>query len=258
MSALTEDAGFRFTTLVEAQRGMTDAEADQFLLTGVMPDLSLPPTEPEVPDEEIRTDAEARDFLAGFTGMVASGSDIFLAQAESHSAAFKFDPNQPRDKDGKWSDGLDTVNLPKLPTQQKNDSTVEQKTTGGGLGSGKKAIPAVIYKKHADGTVVAESADGQRRMRRMRWASTPRKFVVDENKDGSWQETEQLNKTSAYNDLKNPDKWFEPGQTDINNEPSTSAQTPEPEAPVVEPDVETHTQAINDNVRSRASSTRGG
>lgn len=114
MSALTEDAGFRFTTLVEAQRGMTDAEADQFLLTGVMPDLSLPPDETKSLDEIIRTDAEARDLLAGFAGFTASGRDNFLAQSKSHSDAFKFNPNQPRDEDGKWGDGTTTSVAKKL------------------------------------------------------------------------------------------------------------------------------------------------
>lgn len=33
---------FNFSIMVEAQRGMTDAEAEQFLITGVMPDLSQP------------------------------------------------------------------------------------------------------------------------------------------------------------------------------------------------------------------------
>jgi hypothetical protein len=144
---------------------------------------------------------------------------------------FKFDPHQPRDKDGQWTDGpLGGVNvdLPSIPKQ----------ALPGGLsgGTGKKATPAIIYKKHADGTIVATSGDGKHRMR---WAADRKKFAVDENKDGEWQESELLNKTSAYNDLKNQDKWFEFGQTSTKSEIPKPPSEPEHAAAVVEPTVET-------------------
>lgn len=46
MSALTYQYGFKLTTLAEAQRGMTEAEALRFLATDEVPDLSQPPSEP--------------------------------------------------------------------------------------------------------------------------------------------------------------------------------------------------------------------
>lgn len=75
-----------------------------------------------------------------------------------------------------------------------------------GDNSAKKVTPAVIYKKHADGAVVAEAGD-----RRMRWDASRKKFVVERRNGEDWQETAQLTKTAAYEDTKVPGRWFEPG-----------------------------------------------
>ena len=107
----------------------------------------------------------------------------------------KFNPNQPRDADGQWTDGVPGVgvNLPSVSNTS----------------AGKKITPAVIYKKHADGTVVGEAPD-----RRMRWDAGAKKFVVERRQGGDWQETARLSKTAAYDEIKQPDRWFEPG-TDV-------------------------------------------
>lgn len=128
------------------------------------------------------------------------------------SAAFRFDPHQPRDKDGQWTDGpLGGV------------ETLVKKT----VASTKKVTPAVIYKKQDDGAVVGHSSSGQR----MRWDAGRKKFIVEKHKNDSWVEESAHTKTSAYNEFKNPDKWFEPTETSTENEPSSPSLTPEP-APV--------------------------
>ena len=163
MSALTDPMGFKLATLVEAQRGMTESEVLRYLVTGELPDLSQLPDEPEIitppSDAQVLPISVATDWLAGrFTdAVVASG------------IAFKFNPNQPRDNDGKWTDGTPGIDSPDFPSP----SGTESATTA--APAGKKITPAVIYKKHADGATVARRADGAR----MRWDAGAKKFVVE-------------------------------------------------------------------------------
>lgn len=75
----------------------------------------------------------------------------------------------------------------------------------------KKAVPAVIYKKHADGAVVATSANGDRRMR---WDAGEKKFIVERRQGDGWRRSAVLTKTAAYADVKKPNRWFVP-QSDV-------------------------------------------
>jgi hypothetical protein len=79
MSALTEDIGFQITTPVAVQRGMTDVEAERFLQTGVVPDLSQPPA---ADDEQVLSEREARASLNSHVTITAGG---FLSAVGHHS-----------------------------------------------------------------------------------------------------------------------------------------------------------------------------
>lgn len=195
-SALRSDMGGMLSTMIEAQRGMTDAEVYTYLTTGELPDLSRDPLdEGGVPDETpVLSEGEV---LAWLSGVTAAGG--FSAPSETHYElpngqvlTFRFNPNQPRDDEGKWTDtgiGGADVDLP------------------GFTSSGKKVTPAVIYKKHADGTVVGVSGDGQQRVR---WSADRKKFVTERRNGAAWKETAALTKSAAYEDAKKPGKWFEP------------------------------------------------
>ena len=52
-SALYSPLGFQLDEMTEAQRGMTPAEIEYFLLTGIAPDLSEPPRDPVDLAEEV-------------------------------------------------------------------------------------------------------------------------------------------------------------------------------------------------------------
>lgn len=219
MSALTDPNAFGLDALVETQRGMTDAEALRFLQTGELPNLAQPPVEDvEPPEPDVLTPDEALRFLAGEQLTAAAG---FFVPSSLHydlpkSETFKFNPRQPRDSDGKWTDGPGggpSVTVPSAP-------------------SGKKVVPAIIYKKHADGTVVAQRGD-----RRLRWDAGAKKFVAEEREGGGWVERDRLTKTAAYNEMKQGD-WVEPGPDPAPQTPITPPQTPEPAPAVVEPTVE--------------------
>lgn len=124
------------------------------------------------------------------------------------------------------------------------------KTAGSG---GKPVVSAIIYKKHADGAIVGESPG-----RRMRWDAEAKKFVVEERKGDGWQETTQLTKTAAYEDMKQPGKWLQSGTVELDATPLaqskpeptsdtlpdentqiTPPQTPEPTPTVSEPPAKT-------------------
>lgn len=120
---------------------------------------------------------------------------------------FKFDPRQPRDEEGKWTDT--------------------------GVSVLKKVLPAIIYKKHPDGAVVA-----QRGNRRLRWDEGARKFTAEEHEDGGWVEKVQLTKTAAYTEMKEGD-WSEPSDSTTLPAPAASSETPKPDVPVVAPTAET-------------------
>jgi hypothetical protein len=158
-----------------------------------------------------------------------------LSETVTAAVAFKFDPRQPRDPNtGKWTDTI-TGKLPDLPSAPSGNVT----PTPSAKSPGKKVVPAVIYKKHADGAVVAESATGDRRVR---WDAGKKKFAVDKRTSaGEWKETQALTKTAAYAEMKKPVRWVEPGQggqdgqTATKLDTSTSSETPETPSPVVEP-----------------------
>lgn len=226
---ISNDGGFHLAHMVQAQRGFSDLEFEIFLATGRKPDLSQPP-----PEELERIDGDTQvmpleDAAAWLSGGALTASSFFDFDP-SHSVsplyevmrpkveAFRFDKNQPRDEDGKWTDGFPGVNLPDVTSKPSGVKT------GGSAKSTKKVTPAVIYKKHDDGAVVGHSASGQR----MRWDAGRKKFVVEKEKNDSWVEESAHTKTSAYNEFKNPDKWFEPDETGTENEPSSPSLTPEP------------------------------
>lgn len=99
----------------------------------------------------------------------------------------------------------------------------------------KKLVSATIYRKHAHDTVVATSQDGRRRMR---WDAPRRKFIVEDRKDGGngvWTEVEVLGKGQAYEQVKKPDKWFEPGQVGTKIAAPRPPQMSEKPPTVVEP-----------------------
>lgn len=116
MSALVYQYGFKLTTLLEAQRGMTEAEAYKFLATGAVPDFSQPGAEPDaepvLDDTQVLPSDTIKRWLAGEepTALVATAG--FFANGSSHGAPWhdktvtlKFNPGQPRDDDGRWTDG---------------------------------------------------------------------------------------------------------------------------------------------------------
>ena len=98
--------------------------------------------------------------------------------------------------------------------------------------SSTKIKPSAIYAKHDDGATVAQSADGNKRMR---WDADRKKFVVENRKDDGWAEESALTKGAAYNDVKNSDKWFESTETGTENRPSETSLTPEPDLADTEP-----------------------
>lgn len=215
------DDGFNLTQMVEAQRGLSDTEIVVFLATGVKPDLSLPPPEERLAmgeDDSIITASAARDLLSG-RPLVASAFLDFDSHhgVSSHyeqlvaSGAFRFDPNQPRDGDGKWTKNP----LGKLADLAKSASKLGQGT--------KKSTPATIYKKHSNGAVISQSKAGDRRMR---WDADQKKFIVEKHRDGKWTRESSLAKSAAYNELKKPDTWYEP--TEINDSSASMSRTPEP------------------------------
>lgn len=104
MSALTDPVGFQLNELVETTRGMTAEEAERFLATGELPDLSIPadaqfdvPTGDVVPlDGRILDDAEVRLLL---------DTDTVIAAGTAREA-FIFNPLQKRDRLGRWTDDI--------------------------------------------------------------------------------------------------------------------------------------------------------
>lgn len=115
MTPLASESGAQLDVLVEAQRGLTDTEIAEFLVTGVPPDLSQSSHDsldaPRANDDDVvMGKGDARAYLAGISGLVA-GASFSLAQHHNdvyHSdVALKFNPKQPRDPNtGKWVDNI--------------------------------------------------------------------------------------------------------------------------------------------------------
>lgn len=235
--ALHSDMGGMLTEPVEAPRGLTNTEVDTFLLTGELPDLGEPSADVDVDDNDddddsppIMSPGDARLFLAGITSVfVAAGGYAAVSPALLHgvsqiSDVFKFNPGQPRDHDGKWTDtGLGA--LPKLDVSSMTSPKFDQKSI----------TPAVIYKKHTDGAVVAVSADGTERLR---WDASRKKYVSERRgTGGDWQETAQLTKTVAYDETKQPDRWFKPN-IDTAPQPASTVGAPGRVTKITATDVE--------------------
>lgn len=72
MSSLTDPIGAGLDNMVEAQRGMSDAEATRFLQTGELPNLLESSTEVEPEDVEVMSQGDARAFLAGYPLVVTA------------------------------------------------------------------------------------------------------------------------------------------------------------------------------------------
>lgn len=104
MSALTSTLGGMLNALVSVQRGMTEDEARQFLISGELPDLSKPPggeesaTAEVTGNEPVMSEDAARAFLANITPLTSAGGQ------PATDLVFKFNENQPRDSHGRWAD----------------------------------------------------------------------------------------------------------------------------------------------------------
>lgn len=246
MSDKTElelDGGFKLTHMVQAQRGLSDLEIEIFLATGQKPDLSQPPLEyaDETPDDaQIMSEEDAEAWLSGAPLTASSFYDFNSSHGVSplyeevvrpKVRAFDWDPHQPRDHDGRWTDGF----------PGKGAVGILEKAAKKTVASTKKATPAVIYKKHDDGAVVGHTNDGKR----MRWDAGRKKFVVEKQNGEKWTEESALSKTNAYNDMKNPDKWFEPTETGTENGPSETSQKPEPDLADTEPTVPNEPEMVD-------------
>jgi hypothetical protein len=137
---------------------------------------------------------------------------------------FKFDPHQPRDHDGRWSDGV-------------GGSAREAITD---------ALRAVFNMNNKHNTVIAESAGGDRRMR---YHVTPQKYAdkvdfVIERRDGDgWKTEESLIGPDAKAKLESESgQWFTPSEEIASDGPSS--QTPQPPlTPKVKPSVATPASA---------------
>lgn len=121
-SEIELDGGFKLTHMVQAQRGLSDLEIEIFLATGQLPDLSQPPLEyaDETPDDaQIMSEEDAEAWLSGAPLTASAFYDFNSSHGVSPlyeevmrpkvpaTITFNFDPHQPRDNDGRWSDDVD-------------------------------------------------------------------------------------------------------------------------------------------------------
>lgn len=219
---ISHDPRGALTTLVATARGMTDAEAERFLATGVYPDLSQPPADDAELSEADGTGLapdEVRALLAGEVITAAGG----LA-APPHTT-FKFNPGQDR-----WPPGTPGG----LGGQWKDDGLPGVDAPSASAPTGKLVKPAIIYKKHVDGAVVA-----RRGGRRLRWNAGAKKYSAEELEDGAWVEKQQLTKTAAYSELKDGDWREASGVTDA----PTTAPPAAPPVASEEPEVDTTSES---------------
>lgn len=132
---------------------------------------------------------------------------------------------------------------PKAPKASKTPAVTSTKTAAKKVavprGAGGPVVPASIYKKNPDGHVVAESPDGDARLR---WDADAKKYVAEKRDGDGWKTEKTLTKAAAYEDVKDPTRWVTPGgQTaktsniGTKTEASSPPLAPEPTPPVVEP-----------------------
>ena len=170
----TPDDGFQLGTIVLMPRGMTEAEAYNYLATGDLPPFGDPvvTSTPPTPEPTGMSPGEAWDFLTGQQALTAS---------DDHWK------HELRDADGQWTD-----------------------TPGSGLGKEiskalKKITPTkAIYRATIpDGEVVAQRGD-----ERMRWDAGAKKFHHEKREGAGWKSQKTLNKKQAYEQVKSGD-WHE-------------------------------------------------
>lgn len=106
--------------------------------------------------------------------------------------------------------------------------------------AGIPVVPAVIYKKHPHGAVVAVSPDGERRLR---WNAGAKKYAVDRQTDDGWAEEESLTKVAAYEAVKDPAHWVVPGGGK-KSKTTTSPVKTQPDAPVETSTKPTENEAV--------------
>lgn len=106
MSALNDDLGGKLNVLVDVPRAMSPTEIREFLTTGVFPDLSKPPPEEGgVKVETSLNDTETRLWLSSLTAAGISGTA-------------RFDPQQLRDHNGRWTVELGESEVAQLMSQR--------------------------------------------------------------------------------------------------------------------------------------------
>jgi 2'-5' RNA ligase len=119
--------------------------------------------------------------------------------------------------------------------------------------SAKKVVSAVIYKKHADGKLVA-----QQETRRLRWSAGDKKFVEEKRSEsGEWAENRKLTKTAAYAEMKNG-VWYAPTAASgkqvpkltVPNTEVPKVKTPENKTPEVTPKVTSTTSVKSQSSKS--------
>lgn len=141
---------------------------------------------------------------------------LYDGTANSITASFK-EVLHPRDGDGQFTE------------------------KGGGITSAlKKAVPAIIYKKHSHDTVVAQSGS-----RRLRWDDDSKKFIHEEKSGDGWSEKERLTKGQAYDSLKTDDWSHVDTSVPKSESKPVMPKVPNVPKPTVAPSADTQKQ-IND------------
>lgn len=132
---------------------------------------------------------------------------------------------------------------PKAPKASKTPAVTSTKTAAKKVavprGAGGPVVPASIYKKNPDGHVVAESPDGDARLR---WDADAKKYVAEKRDGDGWKTEKTLTKAAAYEDVKDPTRWVTSGGQTVKTsnigtktEAPSPPLAPEPTPPVVEP-----------------------
>lgn len=251
MSTLSHDSTGKISSqLVAMQRGMTEEEAYRFLASGELPpDPSVLPSEDfgvmeNAGDAQIMPLESAYALLSGVPTVVASASFDLTGL---HGAilpsdeGFKFNPNQPRDPNtGRW---IDVPGVGKIA----DVLTKSTKTTKANKNKKLKTTVAIFNKNIKHNDVIGVTGDDKRRAR---WDADKKKFIIDEQVDGEWKESETLTKSALYKKMQQEsDQWFEPEEVSESAETGTKGTPSEPpqdtpETPSVpEPTVQKPTKA---------------